>query len=96
MKARRRRVAGAVAARERPRKDPGDRRRVDDVARALGDHDRVDGLDAKCEAAKIHIEHVVPVLDAVVLDQAAHGDTRVVKEVIDASRPLDNSIGRRA
>src|SRR5262249_57240403 len=61
----------------------GQRGRVDDVAAALGQHDRVHGVHAVGDTAQVDVDHPVPVLKGELLDQTADRDARVVEHVVD-------------
>ena len=76
-------LRGAVAARTGRRDEACHRRRVDDVARALRDHVRVDGMNAVRDALHVDVEDVVPGVPLVGVDLAADADAGIVEEEID-------------
>jgi hypothetical protein len=64
------------------------RSEVDDVTGTPGTHEREDGRDPVQGAPQVHVDHLVPLVDAQGLQRRQGHHARVVDEHVDAAVPL--------
>ena len=86
-----RHVAGDLSGRGQP----GHRCGVDDVAVALLDHLRVGGGDAVHDAADIHVDDRVPLVEGQQFGVAAPHDARVVEHQVESAGAGDDIVDHR-